>query len=105
MPELPMSDPTLLRELVSDGASVRRIEEHIRARLKEHGPGANVVIEYSTMSEWTAVIEVPTGATLTVGCGLVYNAEPIDTLVRLLDEIDKAIDHYWELNKEEDDGN
>ena len=93
-----MTDLTMLRDLVTDGASVRLIEDHIKERLASTGQ-PNVVIEYSTAFQWTATIEVATGATLKVGHGLVYKAEPIDTLPRLLEEIDKAIDHYWELNK------
>jgi hypothetical protein len=85
--------------MTDTGASVKRIVDYIHERLKDTGKDANVVIEYSTTFEWTAVIEVGNGAILRSGCGHVHAQEPIETLVELFDYIDKSIDRYWELNK------
>jgi len=96
-----VADKPTLRDMVNDGASVRRIVDYIREQLKEGGRECNVVIEYSITRSWTAVVELDTGAVLRVGCGQVHGAEPIDTLVELVDRIEAAVKRYWELNPKE----
>jgi len=97
-----MADAPTVRAMVDTGASVKRIVAYVHERLKGTCKDATVIIDYSTMSGWGAVIEVGTGAILRSGCGLVHAQEPIDTLVELFDHIDKSIDRYWELNTPEE---
>lgn len=89
-----MSDKPTIRDMTSDGASVRRIVAHIRERMRPAG-SCSVDIGFSTTYGWVASIELISGTLLRTGCGHVHLMDPIDTLVRLLDEIDMLIDKYW----------
>ena len=85
---------------------MRRIVDYLRERVWEADKSCSVSIGFSTTYGWVGEVEVETGALLRTGHGHVYGMEPIDTLVRLLDELDACVDKYLERHKpkEADDG-